>query len=316
MGATFDSDLGREPDSGTYQDIFGGSWPACANDTTNLQTITCFTNSNSVMDIVAPGARITASGMGGGTSTYMGTSQASPTAAGIAALMLQASPGLSPVTIESTLKSTGSSVTDAKNGLSFPLINALAAVNAVNTTFTDVPSSYWAYDYIERLYAAGITSGCSASPMMYCPLAPVTRAQMAIFILRGEHGSAYTPPVATGTVFSDVTASTFGAAWIEQFASEGITSGCGNGMYCPDANVTRAQMAIFLLRGKYGSAYVPPVATGVFTDVPVGSFAADWIEQLASEGITSGCGGGNYCPNAEVTRDQMAVFLVRTFNLP
>ncbi len=316
VGATFDSDLGREPDSGTYQDVFGGSWPACANDTTNLQTITCFTNSNSVMDIVAPGARITASGMGGGTSTYMGTSQASPTAAGIAALMLQASPGLSPATIESTLKSTGTSVTDAKNGLSFPLINALAAVNAVNTTFTDVPSSYWAYDYIERLYAAGITSGCSASPMMYCPLAPVTRAQMAIFILRGEHGSAYTPPAATGTVFSDVTTSTFGAAWIEQFASEGITSGCGNGMYCPDANVTRAQMAIFLLRGKYGSAYVPPVATGVFTDVPVGSFAADWIEQLASEGITSGCGGGNYCPNAEVTRDQMAVFLVRTFNLP
>jgi subtilisin family serine protease len=178
VGATFDSDLGREPDSGTYQDVFGGSWPACANDTTNLQTITCFTNSNSVMDIVAPGARITASGMGGGTSTYMGTSQASPTAAGIAALMLQASPGLSPATIEATLKSTGTSVTDAKNGLSFPLINALAAVNAVNTTFTDVPSTYWAYDYIERLYAAGITSGCSTSPMMFCPLAPVTRAQM------------------------------------------------------------------------------------------------------------------------------------------
>ena len=188
--------------------------------------------------------------------------------------------------------------------------------NSTSSTFTDVPSTYWAAAYIERLYNAGITSGCSTSPMMYCPLAPVTRAQMAIFILRGMHGSAYIPPAATGTVFSDVPADAFAAAWIEQFASEGITSGCGSGNYCPDANVTRAQMAIFLLKGEHGSSYVPPTATGIFTDVPIGSFAADWIEQLANEGITSGCGGGNYCPDADVTRDQMAVFLVRAFSLP
>ncbi|HMV96389.1 MAG TPA: S-layer homology domain-containing protein, partial [Anaerolineales bacterium] len=87
--------------------------------------------------------------------------------------------------------------------------------------------------------------------------------------------------------------------------------------YCPDATITRAQMAIFLLRGEHGSAYTPPVGTGaVFGDVPAGSFAVDWIEQLAAEGITSGCGGGNYCPNANVTRAEMAVFLVRAFNLP
>jgi hypothetical protein len=44
-------------------------------------------------------------------------------------------------------------------------------------------------------------------------------------------------------------------------------------------------------------------------------WAAAWIEQLAAEGITAGCGNGNYCPEAPVTRDQMAVFLVRTFGL-
>ncbi len=188
--------------------------------------------------------------------------------------------------------------------------------NTAPSLFTDVPSTYWAGAYIERLYNAGITSGCSTSPMMYCPLAPVTRAQMAIFILRGIHGSAYMPPAATGTAFGDVPADAFGAAWIEQFAREGITSGCGGGNYCPDINVNRAQMAIFLLKGEHGSSYVPPAATGIFPDVPVGSFAADWIEQLAAESITSGCGGGNYCPGYEVTRDQMAVFLVRAFSLP
>jgi hypothetical protein len=48
-------------------------------------------------------------------------------------------------------------------------------------------------------------------------------------------------------------------------------------------------MAIFLLRGKHGSNYVPPKATDVFQDGPVDHWAADWIEQLALEGITSGC---------------------------
>lgn len=69
-------------------------------------------------------------------------------------------------------------------------------------------------------------------------------------------------------------------------------------------------MAVFLLRAKYTSAYIPPSATGVFTDVPLIYWAAPWIEQQpASEGITGGCGIGNYCPNGPVTRSQMAVFL-------
>ena len=195
-------------------------------------------------------------------------------------------------------------------------VDLFSSQTGTPSIFSDVPSTYWAWDFIERLYNAGITGGCSTSPLMYCPEATVSRAQMAIFILRGEHGSTYVPPAATGTMFGDVSTSTFGAAWIEQFSKEGITAGCGGGLYCPDTNVTRAQMAIFLLKGEHGSAYVPPVATGKFPDVPVGSFAADWIEQLSTEGITSGCGNGLYCPNTDVTRAQMAVFLVKAFSLP
>jgi hypothetical protein len=53
----------------------------------------------------------------------------------------------------------------------------------------------------------------------------------------------------------------------------------------------------------------------MFADVPLGHWAGSWIEQLAREGITGGCGGGNYCPDSPVTRAQMAVFLTRTFGL-
>lgn len=151
--------------------------------------------------------------------------------------------------------------------------------------------------------------------MNYCPESYVTRAQMAVFLMVAEHGTGYTPPNATG-VFNDVPADNGFARWIEQMAAEGITGGCGNGNYCPNAPVTRAQMAVFLLVAEHGTGYTPPAATGVFADVPVGDPFAPWIEQLAAEGITGGCGGGNYCPATPVTRGQMAVFLVTTFHLP
>jgi hypothetical protein len=191
--------------------------------------------------------------------------------------------------------------------------------NTPEPVFGDVGVGYWAWDFIERLYEAGITSGCATNPLRYCPEDTVTRAQMAVFLERGMHGSSYTPPGVGGTTgFSDVPTTYWAAAWIKQLANEGITSGCGIGIYCPDSPVTRAQMAVFLLRAKHGAGYVPPAvgSTTGFSDVPIGYWADRWIKQLAAEGITGGCGNGTYCPEAPVTRAQMAVFLVRTFNLP
>ena len=186
-------------------------------------------------------------------------------------------------------------------------------------TFEDVPTTYWAWSFIERLYNAGITGGCNTSPLQYCPETTVTRDQMAVFLLRGIHGASYTPPlVGTNTGFADVPTNYWAAPWIKELAAEGITGGCGGGNYCPTYPVTRDQMAVFLLRSKYGVAYSPPAAgsTTGFGDVPTDYWAAAWIKQLVTEGITAGCGGGNYCPSSPVTRDQMAVFLVRTFGIP
>ncbi len=190
---------------------------------------------------------------------------------------------------------------------------------STTATFGDVPSTYWARQFIERLYSAGITGGCLAAPLSYCPDNTVTRAQMAVFLLKGIHGSSYTPPAVGGsTGFNDVATSYWAAGWIKQLAAEGITSGCGTNVYCPDANVSRAQMAVFLLKAKYGSAYAPPAVGGStgFNDVATNYWAATFIKQLAAEGITSGCGTNVYCPENSATRAEMAVFLVKTFNLP
>ena len=139
---------------------------------------------------------------------------------------------------------------------------------------------------------------------------------MAVFLLKSEHGSAYTPPACTG-VFADVPCPGPFTDWVEQLATEGVTGGCGGDNYCPDQSVTRAQMAIFLLKTSEGSSYTPPTAVGIFGDVPVGSFGADFIEDLYNQGITGGCSSSPllYCPGSPVSRGQMAPLLVRTFPL-
>ena len=140
---------------------------------------------------------------------------------------------------------------------------------------------------------------------------------MAVFVIKAEHGLCYSPPGCTG-VFADVPCPSTFAQWIEALAAEGITSGCGGGNFCPDNFVTRRQMAVFLLKTKYGSSYAPPACTGVFDDVPCpGAPAVDFIERLAAEQITGGCSAAPplYCPDGTSTRGQMAVFITKTFNL-
>ena len=130
-----------------------------------------------------------------------------------------------------------------------PQVQQSFAVTNNTPTFSDVGTQYWAWNFIERLYAAGITGGCNVTPLQYCPESTVTRAQMAVFLERGINGSSYNPPaVGSSTGFGDVSTTYWAGAWIKQLVMEGITAGCGNGNYCPDAPVTRAQMAVFLVR--------------------------------------------------------------------
>jgi hypothetical protein len=184
----------------------------------------------------------------------------------------------------------------------------------VGGSFADTPPSHLFYAFVENVFHNGITSGCGSGD--YCPGNPVRRDQMAVFLLKGEHGASYSPPPCTG-VFSDVPCPSPFADWVEQLAAEGITAGCGAGVYCPETAVTRQQMAAFLLKAEHGADYAPPECTGVFDDVPCPSTFAAFIEQLAAEAVTGGCSVSPplYCPTSPTNRGQMAVFLVRTFGL-
>ena len=179
--------------------------------------------------------------------------------------------------------------------------------------FLDVPPDSAFHADVEKLFRAHGTAGCGDGD--FCPEALVSRAQMSVFIVRGQVTYAVPPPC-SGTVFADVPCP--GGAyvdWINDLAGMGITAGCGGGNFCPAAPVTRAQMAVFLLRRTHEPGWSPAAcAATVFADVPCpGGAYADWINELAAEGLTSGCGGGLFCPAAPVSRQQMASFLVRTF---
>jgi hypothetical protein len=179
--------------------------------------------------------------------------------------------------------------------------------------FIDTPPGRPGASAVELLANAGISVGCGTDN--YCPGAVETRAQLAVILARALYGANTPPGPASGGVFLDVAQNDPGADYIERLAGDGIMTGCGDGYFCPFAPVTRDELAVGLLRLKYGALYTPPAADSRFADVPDSHWAASWIEQLAQEQISRGCSPSDYCPSQVVKRDLMAVLLARTLGL-
>ncbi len=180
-------------------------------------------------------------------------------------------------------------------------------------SFADVPQSNGFYPFIETLLHHSVTGGCTGTT--YCPATSTTREQMAVFVLAAKEGAGYVPTACTTPVFNDVPASSPFCRFIEELARRGVVSGCGGGNYCPSNPVTREQMSIFVLLTLDPTLDPPACTTPMFADVPATSAFCRWIEELARRGVVTGCGGGNYCPAAAVTREQMGVFIAASFGL-
>ena len=111
--------------------------------------------------------------------------------------------------------------------------------------FNDVPATYWALPFINKIYDNSITSGCSSTPLNYCPGSPVNRAQMTVFIIKAMGA---TPSSASYNAYFDDIAEDGFAGYINRMKELAITSGCSTRQYCPATTVTRDQMAVFLTR--------------------------------------------------------------------
>jgi SpoIID/LytB domain protein len=185
-------------------------------------------------------------------------------------------------------------------------------------TFEDVRPGAFAFNAINTIAEKGITSGCATNPLLYCPKAPVTRAQMAVFLLRAMgHGAPDHLPAYRG-LFADVPSSDPLARFIEHLYDHGITAGCATAplRYCPSESVDRGEMAVFVLRAiDHGDPSHLPEFRGIFTDVVYSNPIARYIEHAYDHGITSGCTASprRYCPEDSVSRAQMAAFIVAAF---
>jgi subtilisin family serine protease len=178
VGATWDQNVGPQ------------TFLGCTDATTAIDQITCFTDSDPALDLVAEGAYITSTGLGGGISTYGGTSQAAPMAAACAADLLQAVPAVAPDALEAALETSPTHPTDAKNGLSFPRLDCLAALQALAPlpTTTTVPCAPSGAAAALCVLGAFPPAACASASLPRAIGAQVGRARTALDAAEGAPG--------------------------------------------------------------------------------------------------------------------------------
>lgn len=128
---------------GAVYDYAMGSFTSgtlCTDPTTAPDQVTCFSNTDDILKLLAPGCRIISASQGSYLSSLCGTSQACPHAVGAAALLLEREPTLSPAALVSRLQSTGKPVTDARIGLTFPRVDVAAALLDLDGDGIDDPA--------------------------------------------------------------------------------------------------------------------------------------------------------------------------------
>jgi hypothetical protein len=188
--------------------------------------------------------------------------------------------------------------------------------------FPDVRPGHWAYCAVSTCYERGIVSGFPDGT--YQPGLPVTREQMAVYVSRGiAGGDANMPTGPALPSFSDVPADHWAYRHIEYAKANAVVEGYPDGSYRPTLTLDRGQMAVFIARSLVtpsGEAAIPdPVPPSHFPDVTPES-AWSWchkhVEYVASRDIVRGYPDGLYHPEYACTRDQMAVYVARAFELP
>jgi hypothetical protein len=133
------------------------------------------------------------------------------------------------------------------------------------------------------LYELGITTGCA--PQLFCPNNPLTRAQLAIFIIRMRYGATAAFDYPATPYFNDVATSTFGWAWIQRMGEDNITNGCGTMLYCPDDAATRSDAAVFIMRAGFNDLL--PATEPVLLSISPATIATGATDTFTVTGVNT-----------------------------
>lgn len=198
----------------------------------------------------------------------------------------------------------------------FILSSAPALDEAPILLFEDVPEDHWAFESINRLTEAGWLLGCSTEPRLFCPDALLSRAQAGVFLARGLYGSQYDPPEIQESMFIDIEPQAWYARWITPLYQQGYLTGCQEEplAFCPDETMTTAQGVVLFMRMLNGPNFNPNQTQGIFTDVPIDSWHAAWLESAYDAGILIPCSAEprlQACPETPLSRAMAAVMMAR-----
>ncbi len=286
----------------------GISSPACIStaisvgSTTKSDIVSDFSNSANILHLLAPGSNINSSVLNGQFGSKSGTSMAAPHVAGAWAIMTQKNPNASVSQTLQAFQSTGTMITDSRNGLVKPRINIKSALDTfdINCPWTAVSNNNW----------ITITSGGQGTSNGQTSYA-VSAAQNERIGTITVQGQQYTV-LQTDASFADVSRNSVFHNYILAIYIQRITIGCGQSplRYCPSNNVTRGEMAAFIIRAKFGEDFTY-TQTPHFPDVPATHNFFKYVQKMKDEGITTGYGDGTYGVSDPVTRGQMAVFIIR-----
>ena len=191
-------------------------------------------------------------------------------------------------------------------------------------SFRDVPANHWAFPFVEALFRAGYIKGCQETPVrLYCPEDPLTRAQEAVFVLRGVFGASHTPPQPPSPPFNDVPLSHWAVEWVDELKREHYTAGCtaDGANYCPDSLHTIAEGAVFFSRMLNGPSFTPPSPSrNPFIDLPANAWYTKWLVYAFNAGLLGPCrtspAGAEICPNDPLPRDLAAYIMTNAKALP
>jgi hypothetical protein len=178
-------------------------------------------------------------------------------------------------------------------------------------TITDPAASYGTVP-LQQTASCTVTGDCYSVAVSTPPVRPAVHWDATVRERVAPRGDIDWP-LHVGGSFADAAAGNPFYRFVETLLHHGVTAGCSSGFYCPAASASREQMAVFVLAAFEGAGYRPrDCQTPLFADVPASSPFCRFVEELARRGVVGGCGGGSYCPSSAVTREQMAVFVLRT----
>ena len=129
----------------------------------------------------------------------------------------------------------------------------------------------------------------------------------------GSATATASDPATIIAAFTDVSPSDSFLPAIDLLKEYNITHACQDlpPQYCPNDNITEAQMAVFVVRSVMGNDNFTYTPTPYFSDVPANNLYFPWIQKMQDLGIALPCGSNQYCPDTPVTRGIMAVLIIR-----